>query len=77
MPDLDPNLSVSDDSNPESTPAEETPEPSASAEIPTEPEAPEAPEAATPEATEAAAPEPVAEATTVPVPVARPEAVAN
>jgi len=32
--DLDPNLSVSDDSTPEPTPAEETPEPSASAESP-------------------------------------------
>ena len=32
MSDLDPNLSVSDDSTPEPTPAEETPEPSASAE---------------------------------------------
>ena len=43
MSDLDPNLSVPDDSNPESTPAEETPEPSASAEIRTEPEAAEVP----------------------------------
>ena len=43
MSDLDPNLSVSDDSNPESTPAEETPEPSASAEIQTETEAAEVP----------------------------------
>ncbi len=34
MSDLDPNLSVSDDSTPEPTPAEETPEPSASAESP-------------------------------------------
>ncbi len=53
MSDLDPNLSVPDDSNPETTPAEETPEPSASAEIPT------APEAVVPaEAAEVAAPEP-------------------
>ena len=34
MSDLDPNLSVPDDSTPEPTPAEETPEPSASAESP-------------------------------------------
>ena len=34
MSDLDPNLSVSDDSTPEPTPAEETPEPSASVESP-------------------------------------------
>ncbi len=38
MPDLDPNLSVPDDSTPEPTPAEETPEPSASAESPPEAE---------------------------------------
>jgi len=36
--DLDPNLSVPDDSTPEPTPAEETPEPSASAESPPEAE---------------------------------------
>ena len=48
MPDLDPNLSVPDDSNPESTPAEETPEPSASAERPTEPEAEDSAEAVGP-----------------------------
>ena len=45
MSDLDPNLSVSDDSTPESTPAEETPEPSPSAEIPTEQAVAEAPKA--------------------------------
>ncbi len=38
MSDLDPNLSVPDDSTPEPTPAEETPEPSASAESPPEAE---------------------------------------
>ena len=38
MSDLDPNLSVPDDSTPEPTPAEETPEPSASAKSPPEAE---------------------------------------
>ena len=62
MPDLDPNLSPPDDSNHNWTPAEETPEPSTSAEVSAETTPDSAAEAEQPVAAEAAAPEAATEA---------------